>query len=178
MELTRNLAQRFNHRYGDTFTVPEPYIPEVGARIMSLDDASKKMSKSNPNPGSYISMLDEPDVIIKKIKRAKTDSDAVVKFDTANKPEISNLLSIYAQCSGMTIPDIEAKYEGQGYGKFKQDLAEYVVETLKPIQERYNQIRNTGEIQDILKIGAEKANEHAEAMLAKVKQKIGFLLPT
>lgn len=178
LELTRNLAQRFNHRYGDTFTVPEPYIPEVGARIMSLDDASKKMSKSNPNPGSYISMLDEPDVIIKKIKRAKTDSDAVVKFDTANKPEISNLLSIYAQCSGMTIPDIEAKYEGQGYGKFKQDLAEYVVETLKPIQERYNQIRNTGEIQDILKIGAEKANEHAEAMLAKVKQKIGFLLPT
>lgn len=175
LELTRNLAERFNHKFGETFTVPEPYIPEVGARIMSLDDASKKMSKSNPNPGSYVSMLDEPDHIIKKLKRAKTDSDAVVKFDEKNKPEISNLLSIYAHCSGMTVDEITAKYEGQGYGKFKQDLAECVVETLRPIQQRYYEIRQSGEIKDILKTGAEEANKQAEALLNVVKDRIGFL---
>ncbi len=177
LELTRNLAQRFNHRYGETFTIPDPYIPEVGARIMSLDDAAKKMSKSNPNPGSYISMLDEPDLIVKKIKRAKTDSDAEVRFDEKNKPEISNLLSIYAHCSGQSIPEIEAAYEGKGYGAFKQDLAEHVVNTLAPIQRRYEEIRKSGEIRDMLKAGAEEANRQAEKMLSEVKEKIGFLLP-
>lgn len=177
LELTRNLAQRFNHKYGETFTIPEPYIPEVGARIMSLDDASKKMSKSNPNPGSYISMLDDPDLIVKKIKRAKTDSDADVKYDVQNKPEISNLLSIYAHCSGMSIPEIEAKYEGKGYGPFKQDLAAYVVDTIAPIQQRYYEIRKSGEIHDMLKAGAAEATKQADQLLNQVKEKIGFLLP-
>src|SRR5690606_9961745 len=118
LELTRDLAARFNGRFGETFKVPDPYIPKVGARIMSLDDASKKMSKSNSNPGSYIALLDEPDVIRKKLSRAVTDSGREVKYDPAAKPEISNLMSIYAHCAGISIEDIEARYEGQGYGGF------------------------------------------------------------
>lgn len=176
LELTRDLAERFNHRYGETFIVPKPYFPEVGARIMSLDDASQKMSKSNPSPASYVALLDDPNVISKKIKRAKTDSGSEVKYDPVNKPEISNLLSIYAHCSNMTVPEIEVHYDGQGYGKFKQDLAEHVVNTIQPIQERYNEIRNSGEIHDILKQGAQKAQEHAETVLNDVKDKMGFLL--
>src|SRR5690606_25823629 len=133
LELTRDLAERFNRRYGEYLKLPEPYIPEIGARIMSLDDASKKMSKSNPNPNSYIAMLDEPDVIRKKIRRATTDSDTVIRYDKTEKPEISNLMSIYAHCSGMSLEEIEREYEGKGYGDFKKDLAEHVVNTLKPI---------------------------------------------
>jgi len=106
LELTRDLAHRFNTRFGETFTIPEPYIPKVGARIMSLDDASKKMSKSNPNPNSYIAILDAPDVIRKKISRATTDSGREVRYDPENKPEISNLIGIYTHCSGMSIPEI------------------------------------------------------------------------
>ncbi|MDU5948772.1 MAG: tryptophan--tRNA ligase, partial [Paenibacillus macerans] len=137
LELTRDLAGRFNHRYGDYFTIPEPYIPEVGARIMSLDDASIKMSKSNPNPGSYIALLDEPDVIRKKISRATTDSGREVKFDPENKPEVSNLITIYSQCAGLTIEEVEKRYEGQMYGPFKKDLAEAVVSVIEPLQQRY-----------------------------------------
>lgn len=120
LELTRDLAGRFNHRFGDFFTIPEPYIPEVGARIMSLDDGTKKMSKSDPNPGSRIGLLDPPDVIRKKISRATTDSGREVIFDPAAKPEISNLMSIYAECSGMSLQQIADKYEGQMYGGFKK----------------------------------------------------------
>lgn len=177
LELTRDLAERFNHRYGDTMKVPEPYIPEIGARIMSLDDASKKMSKSNPNPNSYIAMLDEPSVIRKKIKRATTDSDMAVRFDKQNKPEISNLISIYAHCSNLSIAQIEAMYEGKGYGEFKKDLAERVVETLEPIQKRYEEIRSSGAIHDILKKGAEKAQMAAQQKLNEIKEKMGFILP-
>lgn len=176
LELTRDLAQRFNSRYGDTFTIPEPYIPEVGARIMSLDDASKKMSKSNPNPNSYIAMLDSPDVIRKKISRATTDSGREVKYDPQNKPEISNLLGIYTHCSGMSIPEIEALYEGRGYGDFKKDLAEHVVNVLSPIQKRYEEIRTSGELEEILKRGAERASEVAEKTLREVKEKMGFIV--
>lgn len=176
LELTRDLVQRFNYRYGETFIVPEPYIPELGARIMSLDDASKKMSKSNPNPGSYIAMLDTPDEIRKKISRATTDSGREVKFDVHNKPEISNLLSIYSQCANMTIAEIEAKYEGQGYGQFKKDLAEHVVATLEPIQHRYREIRSSGEILDTLKQAAEQASTVANQTLRTVKERMGFLL--
>src|SRR5690606_7964755 len=117
-------AHRFNSRFGETLQMPDPYIPEVGARIMSLDDASKKMSKSNPNPGSYIAMLDEPSVIRKKISRATTDSGKEVRFDSQEKPEISNLMSIYSLCADLSLKEIEQKYEGQGYGAFKKDLAE------------------------------------------------------
>jgi len=176
LELTRDLAHRFNTRFGETFKIPEPYIPKVGARIMSLDDASKKMSKSNPNPGSYIAMLDSPDVIRKKISRATTDSGREVRFDPVNKPEISNLLGIYTHCSGMPIPEIEALYEGRGYGDFKKDLAEHVVNTLEPIQKRYAEIRSSGELETILRQGAEKASAVANETLRIVKEKMGFMV--
>lgn len=177
LELTRDLAGRFNHRFGEYFTIPEPYIPEVGARIMSLDDASKKMSKSNPNPGSYIALLDTPDEIRKKISRATTDSGREVRFDPAEKPEISNLMSIYAECSGMSIAEIQNKYEGQMYGGFKKDLAEAVVSVIEPLQKRYYEIRESGELHDILQRGAEKATETASRTLSDVKERMGFLLP-
>ncbi|MCR8645312.1 tryptophan--tRNA ligase [Paenibacillus sp. N1-5-1-14] len=176
LELTRDLANRFNNRFGETFPIPQPYIPEVGARIMSLDDASKKMSKSSTNAASFILMLDEPAVIRKKISRAVTDSGREVKYDPQNKPEVSNLMSIYSECSNMTIAEIEAKYEGQGYGPFKKDLAEVVVALLEPIQERYRQIRASGEIAKILREGAERASATANATLREVKEKMGFIL--
>ncbi|MFD0675093.1 tryptophan--tRNA ligase [Cohnella sp. GCM10027633] len=177
LELTRDLAGRFNFKYGETFVVPEPFIPKVGARIMSLDDGTKKMSKSNPNAGSYIALLDTPDDIRKKISRAKTDLGREIVFDTQNKPEISNLMSIYAQCSGQTLEQIQAAYDGQGYGAFKKDLAEVVVTALEPLQAKYNDIRSSGAIHDILKDGAERANAVAEKTLARAKEAMGFLPP-
>lgn len=177
LELTRDLAGRFNHRYGETFRVPEPFIPKSGARIMSLDDASNKMSKSNPNAGSFIALLDEPDVIRKKIARAKTDTGAGVVFDPQNKPEISNLMTIYANCAGITVEEVQARFEGQGYGAFKKDLAEQVVALLEPVQKKYAEIRSSGEIHDILRAGAEKASAVAETTMRQVKEAMGFLLP-
>ncbi|GIP24006.1 tryptophan--tRNA ligase [Paenibacillus sp. J22TS3] len=175
LELTRDLAGRFNHRYGDFFTIPEPYIPKVGARVMSLDDASSKMSKSNPNAGSYIALLDSPADIRKKISRATTDSGREVKYDPANKPEVSNLISIYSQCSGLSISEVEQRYEGQMYGPFKKDLAEVVVTKLEPIQQRYREIRESGEITEILRQGAERAEAMAAKTLAEVQERMGFL---
>ena len=177
LELTRDIANRFNHRFGDYFTVPATYTPEVGARIMSLDDASKKMSKSNPNAGSYIALLDDPAVIRKKISRAKTDSEAVVKYDPVNKPEVSNLLSIYSHAAGVPIAEIEAKYEGQMYGPFKKDLAEQVAALIEPLQARYHEVRRTGEHHEVLRRGAERAREVAEKTLDEVKRRMGFVLP-
>ncbi|AZN40078.1 tryptophan--tRNA ligase [Paenibacillus albus] len=177
LELTRDLAQRFNQRYGDMFTVPQPYIPKVGARIMSLDDGTKKMSKSNPNPASYIALLDPPDVIRKKISRATTDSGREVKFNPAEKPEVSNLMSIFSHCADLTLEEIEARYEGQGYGAFKKDLAEAVVSKLEPLQKRYAEIRSSGEIHDILKQGAENVSVIAHQTLREAKERMGFLLP-
>ncbi|MDH6430942.1 tryptophanyl-tRNA synthetase [Paenibacillus sp. PastH-3] len=175
LELTRDLAGRFNNRFGEFFTIPEPYIPEVGARIMSLDDGTKKMSKSSPNAGSYIALLDSPDVIRKKISRATTDSGREVIFDPANKPEISNLMSIYSECSGMSLQQIADRYEGQMYGGFKKDLGEVVVSTLEPLQQRYHEIRSSGAITDILAEGAERARIVAAETLNGVKERMGFL---
>ncbi|MFB9327587.1 tryptophan--tRNA ligase [Paenibacillus aurantiacus] len=175
LELTRDLGHRFNARFGDYFTIPEPYIPKVGARIMSLDDASKKMSKSNPNPASYIALLDPPDVIRKKLSRATTDSGRDVIYNPAEKPEVSNLMSIYSHCSGLSLDEIQAKYEGQGYGAFKKDLAEHVVATLEPLQQRYREIRESGEIHAILKQGAERVAEVANKTVRDAKEKMGFL---
>ncbi|MFF2091791.1 tryptophan--tRNA ligase [Paenibacillus sp. NPDC058174] len=177
LELTRDLAQRFNFRFGEYFTIPEPYMPKVGARIMSLDDASKKMSKSNPNAGSFIALLDPPDVVRKKISRATTDSGREIKYDPANKPEISNLMSIYSHCANLSMQEIEARYEGQGYGPFKKDLAEHVVAVLEPLQARYNEIRSSGEIHNILKQGAERAAVIANRTVAEVKERMGFIAP-
>lgn len=175
LELTRDIAGRFNSRFGEYFTIPDPYIPEVGARIMSLDDASKKMSKSNPNAGSLIALLDAPDVIRKKISRATTDSGSEVKYDPANKPEVSNLITIYSQCAGISIPEVEARYEGLMYGPFKKDLAEVVVGVLEPMQQRYRDVRESGELRSILSQGAERAAETAEQTLKEVQRLMGFL---
>jgi tryptophanyl-tRNA synthetase len=177
LELTRDLAGRFNFKFGDTFVIPEPFIPKVGARIMSLDDGTKKMSKSSPIAGSYISLLDTPDDIRKKISRAKTDLGREIVFDVQNKPELSNLMTIYSQCSGQTLEQIQAAYEGQGYGAFKKDLAEVVVNALEPLQTKYNDIRSSGAIREILRDGAERANVVAEKTLASVKEAMGFLPP-
>jgi tryptophanyl-tRNA synthetase len=175
LELTRDLAGRFNYRYGDTLVIPEPFIPKVGARIMSLEDGTKKMSKSSPNAGSFIALLDSPDEIRKKISRAKTDLGREVMFDVQNKPEVSNLMTIYAQCSGQTIEQVQTAYEGQGYGAFKKDLAEVVVQAIEPIQSQYADIRSSGEIRQILRDGAERAGAVAEETLSQVKEAMGFL---
>jgi tryptophanyl-tRNA synthetase len=174
LELTRDIAQRFNNRYGGLFTLPEPFIPEVGGRIMSLDDPEKKMSKSNPNPNSYIGLLDPPDTIRQKIMRAVTDSGREIYYDPENKGAVSNLLTIYSLCSGKTIETLEKDYEGRGYGEFKKDLAEVVVECLKPIQARYNELKESGNINEILKNGAGKARAIAAPMMEKVRELMGL----
>jgi tryptophanyl-tRNA synthetase len=174
LELTRDIAQRFNNRYGGLFTLPEPFIPEVGGRIMSLDDPEKKMSKSNPNPNSYIGLLDPPDTIRQKIMRAVTDSGREIYYDPENKGAVSNLLTIYSLCSGKTIETLEKDYEGRGYGEFKKDLAEVVVECLKPIQARYNELKESGNINEILKNGAGKARAVAAPMMEKVRELMGL----
>jgi len=174
LELTRDIAQRFNNRYGGLFTLPEPFIPEVGGRIMSLDDPEKKMSKSNPNPNSYIGLLDPPDTIRQKIMRAVTDSGREIYYDPENKGAVSNLLTIYSLCSGKTIEALEKDYAGRGYGEFKKDLAEVVVECLKPIQARYNKLKESGNINEILKNGAGKARAIAAPMMEKVRELMGL----
>ncbi|WP_017726924.1 tryptophan--tRNA ligase [Halalkalibacterium ligniniphilum] len=174
LELTRDLAERFNHKYNDIFTIPEVKIPKIGARIMSLNDPSKKMSKSNPNPKSYISMLDDEKVIVKKIKSAVTDSDGEIRFDREAKPAISNLLTIFSLCSGTSIVELEERYQGKGYGDFKSDLADVVVETLRPIQQRYKELFESDELDFILDKGAEQANRTAIRTLEKAERAMGL----
>lgn len=174
LELTRDLADRFNKKYNDIFTIPEVRIPKVGARIMSLQEPSKKMSKSDPNQKSFISMLDDAKQIEKKIKSAVTDSDGIVRFDKENKPGVSNLLSIYSILSGKTINEIETLYEGKGYGDFKGDLAEVVINALAPIQQKYNELMNSTELDDILDKGAEKAKFVANKMVKKMETAMGL----
>jgi len=174
IELTRDIAQRINNKYKKTFVVPEGRFMKAGARIMSLDDPTSKMSKSNENIHSRISLLDPPNKIKKSIMRATTDSDGIIKFDPENKPGVSNLLNIYSVLSGISIEDLEKKYEGCGYGDFKKDLVEVTVNALAPIQERYNEIRNSEELLNILRDGAEKANAIAERTMKRVKDKFGL----
>ena len=174
LELTRNLAERFNTKYGETFIVPEPYIAKTGAKIMSLVDPEKKMSKSDENPKSYISLLDELPVIIKKIKSAVTDSDATIKYDLENKPGISNLLTIYSCISGLSIPELEAKYANSNYAEFKNDLANVVAGEIEPIQKRYNELINSKELDEILDNGRDYANYLANRKLSKVYNKVGL----
>ena len=174
IELTRDIAQRINNKYKKTFVVPEGRFMKAGARIMSLDDPTSKMSKSNENIHSRISLLDPPNKIKKSIMRATTDSDGVIKFDPENKPGVSNLLTIYSVLSGISIEDLEKKYEGCGYGDFKKDLVEVTVNALAPIQERYNEIRNSEELIKILEDGAKRANAIAEKTMKRVKDKFGL----
>lgn len=174
IELTRDLAERFNKKYNDIFTIPEIHLPKVGARIMSLQEPTKKMSKSDPNQKGFISMLDEPKQIEKKIKSAVTDSDGVVKFDKENKPGVSNLMSIYSIFGNISIEDLEKKYEGKGYGEFKTDLAEVIINALQPIQDRYKELIDSDELDNILDEGAEKAALVANKMLRKMEKAMGL----
>lgn len=174
LELTRDLAERFNKKYNDIFTVPEVSIPKVGARIMSLQDPTKKMSKSDPNQKAFISLLDDEKQIEKKIKSAVTDSEGIVKYDKENRPGISNLLTIYSILGGMQISEIEEKYEGKGYGDFKADLANVVINAFKPIQDRYNQLLNSTELDEILDKGSNKANQTAGKMVKKMENAMGL----
>ncbi|WP_188207137.1 tryptophan--tRNA ligase [Alkalibacillus aidingensis] len=174
IELTRNLAERFNNKYNDIFTVPEPHIPEQGARIMSLQNPTKKMSKSDDNQKATINILDEPKKIEKKIKSAVTDSEGVVEYDKENKPGITNLLNIYAGFSNHSIDEIVDMYRGKGYGEFKGDLAQVVITALQPIQEKYHELYESEELDDILDEGAEKAAFVANKMLKKAKKAMGL----
>lgn len=174
LELTRDLAERFNKKFNDIFTIPEVRIPKVGARIMSLQDPTKKMSKSDPNQKGFISMLDEPKQIEKKIKSAVTDSEGIVRFDIENKPGVSNLLSIYSIVSGKTIAELETLYEGKGYGAFKGDLAEVIINALSPIQQKYNELMESNELDEILDKGAEKARFVADKMVSKMERAMGL----
>lgn len=176
LELTRDIAERFNSKYGDTFTVPNPYIAKVGGRVMSLEDPTKKMSKSDESANGYISMLDDAAVIRKKIARAVTDSGREVKYDPQNKAAISNLMTIYSLCADKTLDEIQTMYDGQGYGPFKKDLAEVVVATLDPIQKRYHELLESGEVEQRLKVGADRAAAKCEETLRDVKSKFGFIV--
>lgn len=174
LELTRDLAERFNKKYNDIFTIPEVRIPKVGARIMSLADPTKKMSKSDANPKAFITLLDDPKQIEKKIKSAVTDSDGVVKFDKENKPGVSNLLSIYSILNNESIEQIEARYEGKGYGEFKTDVAEVVINALAPIQAKHKELMESDALDEILDQGAEKANAVAHKMVKKMENAMGL----
>ncbi len=172
LELTRDLAERFNRDFGETFKIPDPYIPPVGANILSLQDPAKKMSKSDENPNGSIFLLDDADTITKKIKRAVTDSGTAINFD-AERPAITNLLTIYQLLSGKTSDECVAHFEGKGYGQFKTELAEVTIEFLKPFQERVKQFDDDA-LDQILRSGAEKAHDIASATLADVYKKVGI----
>ena len=175
LELARDLAQRFNFKYSDTFKVPDPLIKDFGARIMSLQEPESKMSKSDPNENSFLLLLDGPEVIKRKIKRAVTDNIGVIAYNE-EQLGIKNLLTIYSVFSGKDIPSIVKQYEGMGYGIFKEELAQVIIEGLTPIQERYNQIRNNKDyLERVYKEGAIKAQYEAEKTLRKVYKKVGFI---
>jgi len=173
LELTRDLAERFNRDFGQTFVVPDGYIPPVGAKIMSLADPSKKMSKSDENPAGSIFLLDDPDTITKKLKRAVTDSGTDIKFDES-RPAITNLLTIFQLLTGKTPAECESHFEGKGYGHFKTELAEVTVEFLRPFQERIRQF-DDATLRSILDKGAERARAVAADTLKDVYSKVGIV---
>ncbi|HTJ68963.1 MAG TPA: tryptophan--tRNA ligase [Actinospica sp.] len=176
LELSRDLAQRFNGRYGKTFTVPEPYIVKDTAKIMDLQDPTAKMSKSAESPAGLIELLADPKVNAKKIKSAVTDTEREIRFDEAAKPGVSNLLRIYAALGERTIPELEQEYVGKGYGDLKKDLAELVTDTFTPFKERTEQIlADEGKLDAILAEGADKARAVAGRTLAEVYERIGFV---
>ena len=180
LELTRDIANRFNNIYNAAgkpiFTVPEPMIPPVGARIMGLQDPTGKMSKSDDAETNALYLLDTPDVIVRKIKRAVTDMDGVVRFDIAAKPGVSNLLSILAATTGKTVAQLEAEFEGKQYGAFKGAVADAVVECLKPVQARYAELREDRDgLRAVLKDGAERASSRANATLKRVHDALGLI---
>ena len=178
LELARDIATRFNNLYGDIFTVPEPFIPEQGARVMSLLEPTKKMSKSDVNPGNFIGLLEDPKKIAKKIKRAVTDSDeqARIYFDTEEKPGVSNLLSLLSCATGQTVADLVPAYEDKMYGHLKGDVANAVVALLEPIQTKYHEYRqDQAFLEQVMRNGADKASVRASKMLSSVYDAVGFI---
>ncbi|WP_371193587.1 tryptophan--tRNA ligase [Glaciecola sp. SC05] len=178
LELTRDIATRFNNIHGDIFTMPEPFIPKSGARVMSLQDPTKKMSKSDENPNNVIGLLEDPKKLTKKIKRAVTDSDeqARIYFDTAEKPGVSNLLSLLSCATGRTVEELVPEYEDKMYGHLKGDVAEAVVAMLTPIQSEYQRIRSDSQyLQNVMHNGSAKAQAIASDTLSKVYQTLGFV---
>lgn len=178
LELTRDIAYRFNQLYGEVFTVPEPFIPQEGARIMSLQEPTKKMSKSDDNANNFIGLLEDPKSIAKKLKRAVTDSEdpPVVRFDVEQKPGVSNLLTLMAGASGRSIPELERHFEGKMYGHLKTEAAEAVLAMLEPIQRRFHELReDEAELRKVLTLGADKARVKAVQTLEKVYDVIGFV---
>lgn len=175
LELARNIAQRFNQRYGDFFTLPEPYIPEVGAKVMSLQDPTKKMSKSDENPNSVILILDDKDTIIRKFKRAVTDSDAEVCY-REGKDGINNLMTIYSSVTGKDFASIESEFSGKGYGDFKLAVGEAVADHLEPVRTEFARlIADKAYLKKCYTEGAEKALRYSQRIVSKVYRKVGFV---
>ena len=175
LEITRDIAQRFNSIYGDVFTIPEAYTGKIGARVMSLQDPSKKMSKSDENPNASIYLMDDGNVIRKKFKRAVTDSDAEVRYDVENKPGISNLIDIYCATTGKSVADVEKEFAGVGYGDFKGAVGDSVAGLLTPLQDRFAELKKDKEYLDrVIKANDEKAFYTSQKTLRKVKKKVGF----
>ena len=176
LEITRDIATRFNNTYGDVFKIPEPYIAKVGARIMSLLDPTAKMSKSDENVNNFISILDPPDVIMRKCKRAVTDSEAEVRFDETNKPGVSNLMTIYACMTGKGIPEVEKEFDGKGYGDLKQAVGQSVIELLTPVQEEHKRLMaDKAYLDQVMADGADRAEYLARRTLRKVYKKVGLI---
>ena len=176
LEIARDIAERFNTVYGNTFTLPEPFIGKVGARVMSLQDPTSKMSKSDTNPKGYISMLDDDNVIVKKIKSAVTDSEAKVRY-ADGKDGINNLMGIYSCCTGLSYEQIEKDFDGKGYGDFKSAVAEAVVEELRPFKTEFNRLINDkAYLNECAKNGAEKASRFAQRTLNKAMKKSGLYM--
>lgn len=179
LELTRDLAMRFNNTYSETFKIPDPYIPKIGSRIMSLQNPDNKMSKSDNNLNNIISLLDKPEDIKRKIKRAVTDSNTTIKYDINNRPGLANLITLFALATNESIDMIEQKYQNSNYSIFKNDLADVIIEMLKPIQKEYNLLMNDkSNIEKILSDGAKKASIKAYKTIDKVYRKIGLLKKT
>ena len=174
VELTRDIAIRFNKKYGDTFVIPEPLVTTVGTKIMDLVDPSKKMSKTEENPKGVIGLLDDVNVARKKIMGATTDSEMSVRFDPENKPGISNLINIYASLTEMSISEIEEEFANSNYGEFKRCVADVVCEFLTAVQEKYNDIINSGKLDDVLNEGANKVREISKKKFEDMKVKIGL----
>ncbi len=174
IELCRDIAGRVNGKYPGTFVIPDGYFPKEGARIMALDDPTKKMSKSAENIHSRISLLDEPSKIKKSIMKATTDSDGIIRFDIENKPGVSNLLNIYSALTGESVSSLETRYEGKGYGEFKKDLVTVTADALAPIRDKFNEIRYSSELTQILRDGAARADSIAQKTMARVKENFGL----
>lgn len=178
LELARDVSERFNNIYGDTFVVPEPFIAKQGARIMSLQDPTKKMSKSDTNKNNFINIVESPDSIIKKFKKAVTDSGSEIVYDEENKPGISNLISIYGTITNKSIEEVEKEFENSRYGDFKMAVGQAVVDNLTPIREKYEQlIHDKGYLESVLKANALKANDIASKTIDEVYRKIGLVRP-